>query len=71
MNILKKNTMKIAYSFGVVDLFHIGHMRAFEKAKSQSDRHIFGLSDNASVITPDIKQTGKVFFTILLRKKRA
>ena len=42
--------MEIAYSFGVVDLLHIGHMQAFEKAKSQADLHIFGLIDDASVL---------------------
>lgn len=41
--------MRISYSFGVVDLLHIGHMQAFEKAKAQADLHIFGLIDDASV----------------------
>ena len=41
--------MKISYSFGVADLLHIGHIRAFEKAKDGADRHIFGLIDDASV----------------------
>lgn len=46
----KKSIMNISYSFGVVDLLHIGHMRAFEKAKARADRHIFGLIDDASVM---------------------
>ena len=39
----KDKFMKISYSFGVVDLLHIGHIRAFEKAKAHADVHIFGL----------------------------
>ena len=41
--------MKISYSFGMADLIHFGHIRAFEQAKKGADLHIFGLvSDSAS-----------------------
>ena len=45
---MKKNIKKISYSFGVADLLHIGHMQAFEKAKSEADLLIFGLIDDKS-----------------------
>ncbi|MCR5260456.1 MAG: hypothetical protein K6C94_01320 [Candidatus Gastranaerophilales bacterium] len=38
--------MKIAYSFGALDLVHIGHINALKKAKSYADKHIFGLVDD-------------------------
>ena len=42
--------MKISYSFGIVDLLHIGHIKAFQEAKKNSDLHIFGLiKDNAII----------------------
>ncbi len=42
--------MKISYSFGIVDLLHYGHIKAFIKAKKKSDLHIFGLiKDNAII----------------------
>lgn len=35
--------MKIAYSFGIIDLLHIGHMNVLYEAKQHSDCHVFGL----------------------------
>lgn len=35
--------MKIAYSFGIIDLLHYGHIRALLEAKNNSDLHFFGL----------------------------
>ena len=41
--------MEISYSFGVIDLLHIGHINVLEKAKQNADLHIFGLvSDQAA-----------------------
>ena len=41
--------MKIAYSFGMIDFFHYGHVKALLAAKKECDRHIFGLvSDKTS-----------------------
>ncbi len=41
--------MKIAYSFGIVDLLHYGHINAIKKAAKDADLHIFGLvSDGAA-----------------------
>lgn len=35
--------MKIAYSFGIIDLLHIGHVNVLYEAKRHSDMHVFGL----------------------------
>jgi len=35
--------LKIAYSFGIVDLLHIGHINVLREAKLHADRHVFGL----------------------------
>lgn len=41
--------MKISYSFGVMDLFHYGHLKALQEAAKDADLHIVGLvSDKAS-----------------------
>ena len=45
--------MKIAYSFGALDLVHIGHITALKRAKSCADKHIFGLVDDDSVTESD------------------
>ncbi len=42
--------MNISYSFGIVDLLHVGHIKAFEEAKKNSDLHIFGLIKDDSII---------------------
>lgn len=46
---IKTGIKRIAYGFGVADLLHIGHMRAFKEAKKQTDKYIFGLIDDKSV----------------------
>lgn len=35
--------MKIAYSFGIIDLLHIGHINVLREAKHHAQLHIFGL----------------------------
>lgn len=41
--------MRIAYSFGIIDLLHIGHINVLHEAKKHSDLHVFGLvGDNAA-----------------------
>lgn len=41
--------MNISYSFGIVDLLHIGHINVLREAKLHADFHIFGLvSDEAA-----------------------
>lgn len=42
--------MKIAYSFGIIDILHYGHIRTLLAAKKDADLHVFGLvSDEAAV----------------------
>lgn len=42
--------MKIAYSFGIVDILHYGHIRTLLAAKKHADMHVFGLvSDEAAL----------------------
>ena len=42
--------MKIAYSFGIIDILHYGHIRTLLAAKKEADLHVFGLvSDEAAV----------------------
>lgn len=38
--------MKIAYSFGIIDLLHIGHINVLREAKAHADRHVFGLVED-------------------------
>ena len=38
--------MKISYSFGIIDLLHIGHIKVLQEAKSRADLHIFGLVED-------------------------
>lgn len=41
--------MKISYSFGIIDLLHIGHINVLREAKTHADLHVFGLvEDEAS-----------------------
>lgn len=41
--------MKISYSYGIMDLFHYGHLKALETASKGADLHIVGLvSDKAA-----------------------
>lgn len=41
--------MKISYSFGVMDLFHYGHLKGLREAAKDADLHIVGLvSDKAA-----------------------
>lgn len=41
--------MKLAYSFGIIDILHYGHIRTLLAAKKDSDLHFFGLvSDEAA-----------------------
>ena len=41
--------MNISYSFGIIDLFHYGHLCALQKASENADLHVFGLvSDEAA-----------------------
>jgi len=35
--------LKIAYSFGIIDLLHVGHINVLREAKAHADLHIFGL----------------------------
>ena len=39
--------MKISYSFGIVDLFHYGHLLALERASDKADYRVFGLLTDA------------------------
>jgi glycerol-3-phosphate cytidylyltransferase len=39
--------MKIIITFGTFDVFHIGHLRILEKAKSLGDKLIVGVSTDA------------------------
>lgn len=43
--------MNISYSYGVMDLFHYGHLKALRKAAKDSDLHVVGLlSDEAAKV---------------------
>jgi len=42
--------MKIAYSFGIIDFLHYGHINVLSRAKDNSDLHIFGLVSDDAVI---------------------
>ena len=38
--------MKISYSFGIIDLLHIGHINVLREAKKKADLHVFGLVED-------------------------
>ncbi len=38
--------MNLSYSFGIIDLLHIGHINVLREAKSHADLHIFGLVED-------------------------
>ena len=41
--------MRISYSYGIMDLFHYGHLKALQTAARNADLHIVGLvSDEAA-----------------------
>lgn len=40
--------MKISYSFGVLDLFHYGHLRALTEAAKGADLHVVGIVSDKS-----------------------
>ena len=41
--------MNISYSFGVMDLFHYGHLKGLKEAAKNADLHVVGLvSDKAA-----------------------
>lgn len=42
--------MKISYSFGIMDLIHVGHIHALAEAKQNADLHIFGLVNDNAII---------------------
>jgi cytidyltransferase-like protein len=42
--------MNIAYSFGIIDLLHYGHINTLMKARNESDLHIFGLINDEIAI---------------------
>jgi len=42
----KVERMRIAYSFGIIDLLHIGHINVLLEAKKHSDLHVFGLVED-------------------------
>jgi len=42
--------MTIAYTYGIVDFLHFGHMRVMRKAKEASDKLIFGLIEDPAIM---------------------
>lgn len=42
--------MNISYSYGIMDLFHYGHLKALQKAAKDADLHVVGLVSDKSAI---------------------
>ncbi len=42
--------MTIAYTYGIVDFLHFGHMRVMRKAREASDKLIFGLIEDPAIM---------------------
>ena len=42
--------MTIAYTYGIVDFLHFGHMRVMRNAKEASDKLIFGLIEDPAIL---------------------
>ena len=62
---MDKSVLKISYSFGMMDLLHVGHIMALKAAKDDCDLHIFGLVKDDAII----EWNGSLLSTYEERKK--
>lgn len=46
-----KNNIMTAYTYGVYDLFHIGHINLFKRIKQNCDKLIVGVHNDEQVMT--------------------